>query len=347
MKKKILLIEDDLIVRENTAEILSLANYKVYTAVNGKDGVEKAIKTKPDIIICDIIMPKLDGYGVYKIITQDLTLKHIPFIFLSAKTENADRRRAMELGADDYLTKPFNESELLNAIEIRIEKQKKLNHNKVNNKINTNNTTYAVKNIDELVNILCKKDISNYKKGETLFSEYNRSQYIYLIKDGIIKTFKTTRDGKEFITSLYKKREFIGYYSSLDERKYSESASALHDSKVIRIHKDEMKEILTANPHLTLDILSMISNNMETVNDKMLHLAYSSVRERIAKTIMLVADNIQENEIFISRADLANLTGIAKETLIRTLSDFKEENVIKTNRNSISILDKEKLMKIR
>ena len=120
--KKILLIEDNLEVRENTEEILSLANYKVLTAPNGKLGVELAQHEKPDLIICDIMMPELDGYGVLHILSKKEETARIPFIFLTAKSEKSDVRKGMSLGADDYLTKPFDDTDLLNAIEVRLRK---------------------------------------------------------------------------------------------------------------------------------------------------------------------------------------------------------------------------------
>ena len=110
--EKILLIEDNEALRENTAEILELANYEIITAENGKIGVEKAMANPPDLIVCDIMMPVLDGYGVYQIISNNPALKHIPFIFLSAKSERTDLRKGMEMGADDYITKPFSDVEL-------------------------------------------------------------------------------------------------------------------------------------------------------------------------------------------------------------------------------------------
>ncbi|MDO9039503.1 MAG: response regulator, partial [Lutibacter sp.] len=118
--KKVLLIEDDVVVRENTAELLELANYKVFTAANGKIGVAEAKKQLPDIILCDIMMPELNGYGVLQILSKEHETKHIPFIFLSAKTEHKDIRKGMDMGADDYITKPFDESELFSAIESRL-----------------------------------------------------------------------------------------------------------------------------------------------------------------------------------------------------------------------------------
>ena len=120
--KKILLIEDDQIMRENTAEILELDNFEVHTAENGKLGCTKAKELLPDLIICDIMMPVLDGYGVLHVLSKDPHTAGIPFIFLTAKAEKSDMRKGMQLGADDYLTKPFEDTDLLNAIEARLKK---------------------------------------------------------------------------------------------------------------------------------------------------------------------------------------------------------------------------------
>src|SRR5665647_2112440 len=118
--QRVLLIEDNDEIRENTAEILELANYIVDTASNGKLGVEMALDCKPDLIICDVMMPVLDGYGVLHLMQKNETLKNIPFIFLTAKAERGDFRKGMEMGADDYITKPFSDIELLTAIESRL-----------------------------------------------------------------------------------------------------------------------------------------------------------------------------------------------------------------------------------
>ena len=120
--KKIVLIEDNKDMRENIAEILELSNYKVFPAPNGKKGVELVQKEKPDLIICDIMMPVLDGYGVLHILSKSEETASIPFIFLTAKAERSELRKGMEMGADDYVTKPFDDIELLNAIESRLRK---------------------------------------------------------------------------------------------------------------------------------------------------------------------------------------------------------------------------------
>ena len=115
--KTILLIEDDTDMRENTAEILELANYRVIRAENGRRGVEAARKEVPDLVLCDIMMPELDGYGVLHMLGRDPATAEVPFIFLSAKAERGDVRKGMELGADDYLTKPFQVAELVARVQ--------------------------------------------------------------------------------------------------------------------------------------------------------------------------------------------------------------------------------------
>ena len=120
MSKKVLIIEDHDEIRANLVEILEMARYTVYQAENGKIGVDLAISHIPDIILCDIMMPELDGYGVLYMLNRHEQTSGIPFIFLTAKAEHADLRKGMELGADDYLVKPFDDMELLNAIDIRL-----------------------------------------------------------------------------------------------------------------------------------------------------------------------------------------------------------------------------------
>lgn len=120
--KKILVIEDNNDVRENIAEILSLAGYEVESAENGKVGLVKVNQFKPDLILCDVMMPELDGYGVLKILASNPQFATVPFIFLTAKSEKVDLRRGMSLGASDYITKPFDDADLLESIAIRLKK---------------------------------------------------------------------------------------------------------------------------------------------------------------------------------------------------------------------------------
>ncbi|MFZ9661511.1 MAG: response regulator transcription factor, partial [Chitinophagaceae bacterium] len=170
---KILLIEDNSDVRENTAEILELANYKVITAENGKIGVEKALLEKPDLIICDIMMPVLDGYGVLHLINKNDELKNIPFIFLTAKSERNDFRKGMEMGADDYVTKPFTDIELLNSIESRLRKVELLKKAYSNDVQGMQELISDFGKGDALQSLAEGRHVNHYKKKQLIYSEGN------------------------------------------------------------------------------------------------------------------------------------------------------------------------------
>jgi DNA-binding NarL/FixJ family response regulator len=118
--KKILIIEDEPEMRRNLATILRLEAYQPVAAENGRVGVELARLEKPDLILCDVMMPEFDGYSVLQALRTDANTALIPFIFLTAKGEKDDLRSGMNLGADDYLTKPVAKVELLEAIEARL-----------------------------------------------------------------------------------------------------------------------------------------------------------------------------------------------------------------------------------
>src|ERR1043166_1444025 len=121
--KKILIIEDQPQMRRNLATILEMEGFEVSHAENGNAGVTQAKASKPDLIICDVMMPELDGYGVLRMLRSEKTTSTIPFIFLTAKGEKTDQRAGMNLGADDYLTKPVARTDLLEAVKVRLERR--------------------------------------------------------------------------------------------------------------------------------------------------------------------------------------------------------------------------------
>ena len=123
---KLLLIEDERILRENTCELLEAYGYDCVTAEHGKDGLKAAIRETPDLIICDISMPKMDGYEVFEVLQKTVVTSIIPFVYLSAKSQKFDIRKGMELGVDDYLTKPFTFEELHSSIKARLDKSERI-----------------------------------------------------------------------------------------------------------------------------------------------------------------------------------------------------------------------------
>jgi DNA-binding LytR/AlgR family response regulator len=122
VSKKILIIEDEKSIRDNLRILLEAEKFVIETASNGKEGLEKSIEFNPELIICDIMMPDMDGYQVLQSLSEDSKFKLTPFIFLTAKIEKSDLRRGMNLGADDYIFKPFDADELLSAVRTRLNK---------------------------------------------------------------------------------------------------------------------------------------------------------------------------------------------------------------------------------
>ncbi len=122
----ILVIEDETSIRESIIDALEFAKYNVEAARNGVEGVQLAQSYKPDLILCDVMMPELDGYGVLLELSQMPDLSRVPFVFLTAKATRDDMRHGMSLGADDYLTKPFTSQELLEAVKSRLERHKQV-----------------------------------------------------------------------------------------------------------------------------------------------------------------------------------------------------------------------------
>lgn len=339
--KKILLIEDDVTVRENTAELLELSNYEVVTAPDGKKGVDKAKEEIPDIIVCDIMMPELDGYDVLSRLSEDSTTKGIPFIFLSAKTEHKDVRRGMDLGADDYLTKPFEEEDLLSAIESRLAKVEILQSQK--------NEDESVQNLSAFREMMRNREQIQFKAGESIYEEGKSSLHFYMVGRGVVKAHKFDSRGKEMITELYKEDDFFGNLSFNKNSAYGEYATALEDSLLYVVSKDNLRDILKNNSNISMELLQEMGDHLMGVKEQLMEIAYASVRRKTARTILLFAHKIKKNplhSIRISRADLAGVAGIASETLIRTLSDFKKEGLIEIEGRNVKLLDAEKLERI-
>lgn len=345
---KILLIEDNAEIRENMAEILELANYQVFIAADGKIGLSLAVEHKPDLILCDITMPVLDGYGVLHLLQRNPLLKNIPFIFLTAKSEKVDVRKGMEMGADDYLIKPFDGTELLNAVEIRLKKTKELKREFQGNLTGFNDLISVAAGENYLGKLKENRSINRYKKKQVIYTEGNYPARLYYISKGKVKTYRKNEDGKELITGLYNEGDFIGYTALLENVVYRESAEALEDTELAVIPRSEFEEMLGSNPVVLKRFIAILASNVNEKEEKLLAIAYNSLRKKVADTLVTLCrkyntEKRQDYAIDLSRENLASIAGVAKESLIRTLSDFKDENLITIQGGQIQILNFGKL----
>ncbi len=339
MSSTILVIEDHDEIRENLCEILEISGYAVVSASNGIEGVKKARTFKPDLILCDILMPELDGYGVLRIVSKDPKTSFIPFIFLTAKTEVEDMRRGMTLGADDYIMKPFDDAQLLDAIEIRLKKYRQKTPIASSNLSgpllwNMERSKAVTKElfIHEEKRIIRDKD-----------SVYHEGQYcreVFYLVSGKLKVSKINQMGKDLISYILTPGSIFGYYPIFQNNIYQGQCVGLETSELRCLGKDKFLQKIRSNRDVFYLLLSDQIRRTSFLENKMLDHAYNSVRGKVAHTLVYLYELYQKDgvaEIPLRREDIAAIAGIAKETLIRTLTAFKEEGVIDTKVTNIII----------
>jgi CheY-like chemotaxis protein len=355
--KTILVIDDTLEMRENITEILKLAQYSVVIACNGKQGVELARQLRPDLILCDIMMPDLDGYGVLHILSKDAATACIPFIFLSAKAEMTDFRQGMDLGADDYLIKPFENVVLLNAVALRLGKGK---------------NEPQLKGLDSLLQIITDGSAAIQRLGETYPTRYLKKKQtlfqagssptdLYFIKRGQVKLFVSDQAGNSYITRLIGAGDFAGYLALLRGSVYYESAELLTDAEVCNIPKDDFLNLLHNSQEVANQFIQLLTSTVTEGQERLLKLAYQSVRKRVAEALLLFQRKfyglptslpdgptpVSSAPMNLSRENWSQLVGASTETVIRTLSDFRTEGLIDITGSQITMLDIHKLMNMK
>lgn len=346
--KRILVIEDNRDIRENLSEILELANYKVDQAENGKQGVEIALQQRPDLVLCDIMMPILDGYGVLLMLQKNQATANIPFIFLTAKSERTEVRKGMEMGADDYIIKPFDGTDVINAIDGRLRKAASLRE-EIAPGINGMDRLITLNGGKDHLDLLKENRSQNqYKKKQIIYTEGNLPSKLFYLRKGKVKTYKRNQDGKELIMGLYNQGDFFGYLPLLEGRNYRESAEALEDTELSVIPRAEFEQLMGSNPQVMKKFISVLAKNLIEREDHLLATAYNSLRKKVADTLVTLYEKYnprqqQTFEIDLTRENLAAIAGVAKESMIRMLGEFKDEQLISITDSVIHIEQIDKL----
>jgi CRP-like cAMP-binding protein len=320
----------------------------VVTARNGKEGVELAAQEGPDLIICDIMMPVLDGYGVLHALSRNEATNGIPFIFLTAKAEKTEMRKGMEMGADDYLTKPFDDIELLNAVESRLKRTESLRHDVPKNLEGIKELAAAAGGPELLTKLAEEQDIATHKAKSVIYKEGSYPKGVFFLVKGKVKAFMHHDAGKDYIISMHGDGEFFGYLALMEDKPHAETAETLEESEVSFIPREAFFKLLFANPHVSKRFIHMLANNISEREQQLVSLAYSSVRKRVAEVLVRLRDRYKTTEeqafsIDILREDLASLVGTAKETLIRTLAEFRDEGLVETDGRTVTVLNYDRL----
>lgn len=346
MSQLILLIEDNPEMLENIASILELAHYDVITAGNGKVGVDLAQQRNPDLILCDIMMPELDGYGVLYLLRNDPATAKIPFIFLTAKAEKTDFRTGMNLGADDYITKPFDGVDLLKVIDVRLKQRLPASFR---NDIHDVNAFFnKARETREFSKLSEHRVIRSFRKGDTVFMEGQTPIDLFFIEKGQVKTFKLNSDGKELIAAVYRQGDFLGYVELLEEAHYKEGAETLEDTRIAIIPKADFLALIYSSRDVARKFINMLSSNIRHMEERLLDVAYQSVRQRVAGILLQLQATLYQKDalITLTRKNMSSMVGTAPESFNRTLSDFKDEGLIEVLTEGIKIVDKPRLERL-
>lgn len=336
-KNLILVIEDNQDVRENLIELLTLSGFEVEGAPNGKVGVKTALKILPDLILCDIMMPEIDGYGVLQILSKHPQTLKIPFIFLSAKTEHESIRKGMNLGADDYITKPFEEAGLITAIENRLKKHQA---------IISGDTVKSNKESDWFKKIFNSRSKRTVHPNEVIYCEGDSPTHVYYLSKGKVKLTKANDIGKESIVDLCTEGDFFGYWSVLQDCEQMETAEAIDISEVWCVPRENFSELLQSDIQLNHDFIKILSKNLLIKENKIIELSYDTVRKRVANALVSICDIYGINnyvKMKMPRDLIASMAGTSVETAIRMISEFKSDKMIAIKGSEIEILEYDKL----
>lgn len=316
-------------------------------------GIQKNGLEIPLELIFGEIIYKNKSY--YKIFISDITLRKnkenkISNLTLELEKEVELRNQELEKVVDKLKISFNSEKGLkqikneLSTIESQLQTSKSTRERKGVNLVKSKNLKEYIEGFSH------GKEVYKYKKNETIYCTGNLSNHIFLIKKGEVKTYKIDEHGKELITGYYTNNQYFGYLSFVKHTSHFENSKAITNLQLFKINKDEIAQIVNSNPKIVYEFINILANDLVEIKEKLLFLAYASVRKKTARIILKLSKKHMlnsEGEIKITRINLANMIGVAKETLIRTLHDFKEEKLIKLNKKTIIILNELELYKIQ
>jgi CRP/FNR family transcriptional regulator, polysaccharide utilization system transcription regulator len=351
MKDRILIIEDQAEFRDSLSELLGLAGYEVFPAPDGRSGLEMARHDLPDLVLCDIMMDGLDGYGVLRAMGNIPELANTPFVFMTAKAEKTDFRKGMDLGADDYLTKPFDEEELLSLVSARLKKRKtkqKFGEEVIRELSENSELIFPVEELSVFSSNLMERQL---KDREVLYAEGDAAPFVYYLASGKVRCNISNQWAKELVSEIHGPGEFIGVSGVLVGDFHHDSALAMERTRVYLIPKTEFYMALYDYPELSVRLSRSLAARLRSSELRQSSLAYESARKRVANALNHLIDRystpgLQALEFPFHRELLAAISGISMESVSRNLSTFKTEGLIDITDGNLHILDRNRLSSV-
>ncbi|MEY5044655.1 MAG: hypothetical protein RJA19_1882 [Bacteroidota bacterium] len=343
MTGTILIIEDQSDVRENITELLELAGHRVLQAHNGIVGIRLAKAHLPDLLLCDIMMPELDGYGVAEVLSRQPETAHIPLIFLTARAEREDFRKGLSKGAVDYITKPFQSHELLETIEMRLKREIPSRPHPAGragwlNWLGSLQSDHPVTLKGTLLHV------QTAERQSTLFTEGDLSRQLYFLRSGLVRLDRLDSRGKRLCIHIVKPGQFFGWSAEFEHGIHLQDAVSIAPIQYLALPQSDVREGLMERPELAIELCGLLLTQQAEFESTALSMAYGTARENTARALLRFA--VQEPEgwvIPLSREDLANSVGMAAESVIRTLAAFKKEGLVETQGRLVRILDADAL----
>jgi len=349
MQRKILVIDGNHSTRKDTSSILKLGGYDVLEASEGKTGLETALQEIPDLILCDLLMPGLDGSGVLHVLGKNPETASIPFVLQGSKSSVSEFRECMNLGADDFLVKPFESTDLLKVVEVRLNRRD-LFRGLIEPDGDTIEQYFRQeRQLRELERLTESRIHRIMRKKEVIYMDGQSPSDIFFIRRGMVKTYKINKDGKELITGFHRPGSVIGHLSILQNGPYNENAEVVAEAEIGFISKQDFLITLYNNHEVSSKIIQLLAGQLHEAENRLLGIAYDSVRQKVAQALIKVSKTYSDGvkPIRIARRDLSGLIGTATESLNRTLADFKDEGLINIQPEGISILNSMKLERMR
>jgi CRP-like cAMP-binding protein len=348
----ILLIEDDADLSNIVERILKLSHYNVVKSNNGSEALEilNLPSFKCGLILCDVTLLEIDGYALLQATRNIQAHKNTPFIFISGKVGQADIRKGMNLGADDYLGKPFSADDLLSTVSSRLEKAKTARDNWENllefESLIRDNSGLHEENEQKYFRrkILQKKDI--------LFSEGDPAINIYYVVKGQLRISVVNDFGKEFISNIFSKGDFLAYNGLFHSTCHDGTAVANERSEVLVFRKEDFITLLTASKNVCGLFTKFLCTLLVETECRLPKMVYDSARRRVADAILMIQkkhkdEKVSCNSFPITRDVISAISGVTPETTSRNLSDFRGEKLIDFARGEMIVLDTKGLAEVK